>query len=75
MGDFNASTGTDRDGYETSVDHHGSGTVNQKSAKFMDLGRLVHGFSAHRLIAGLGIPMLAVWQRRLTMSSLMVTEG
>ena len=41
----------------------------------MDLGWLVHDFSTHRLIAGLGIPTLAVWQRRLTMSSLMVTGG
>ena len=29
MGDFIASTGTDRDGYETCVGPHGSGTVNQ----------------------------------------------
>ena len=28
LGDFNASTGTDRDGYETCVGPHGSGTVN-----------------------------------------------
>ena len=27
----------------------------------VDLGWLVHGFSAHRLIAGLGIPTLVVW--------------
>ena len=32
----------------------------------MDLEWLVHGFSNHRLIAGLGIPMLVVWQRRMT---------
>ena len=38
----------------------------------MDLGWLVHGFSTHRLIAGFGIPTLVVWQRRLTMCSLMV---
>ena len=41
----------------------------------MDLGWLLHGFRAHRLIAGLGIPMLVVWQRRLTMDSLMVAGG
>ena len=29
MGDFNASTGTDRDGYEMCVCPHGSGTMNQ----------------------------------------------
>ena len=33
LGDFNASTGTDRDGYETCVGHHGSGTVNLNSTK------------------------------------------
>ena len=58
-----------------------SGTVNQNSTKFltlqevMDLGLPVHGFSAHRLIVGLGIPTLVVWQRRLTMCSLMVAGG
>ena len=78
LGDFNASTGTDRDGYETCVGPHESGTANQNSTKFLDFARshgfgwLVHGFSTHRLITGLGIPTLAVWQRRLTMSSLMV---
>ena len=36
LGDLNASTGTVRDGYETSVGHHGSGTVNQNSTKFLD---------------------------------------
>ena len=55
--DFNASTGTDRDGYETCVGPHGSGTVNQNSTKFLDfarsrgLGWLVHGFSAFRPLA------------------------
>ena len=40
---------------------HGSGTENQRSIssltlqEVMDLGRLVHYFSAHRLVAGLGI--------------------
>ena len=29
----------------------------------MDLGWLVHGSSTHRLIAGLAIPMLVVWER------------
>ena len=29
LGDFNASTGTERDGYETCVGLLGSGTVNQ----------------------------------------------
>ena len=80
LGDFNASTGTDRDGYETCVGPHGSGSVNQNSTKFLDfarshgLGWLVHGFSTHKLIAGLGIPTLVVWQMRLTMSS-MVAGG
>ena len=76
---------TDRDGYETCVGPHGSGTVNQNSTKFLDFARshglvvAVHGFSAHKLIAGLGIPSgvatLAVWQRRLTTCSLMVPGG
>ena len=39
MGDFNASTGTDRDGYGTCVGPHGSGTVNQNSTKFLDNAR------------------------------------
>ena len=39
MGDFNASTGTDRDGYETCVGPHGSETVNQKSTKFLGFAR------------------------------------
>ena len=37
--DFNASTGTDRDGYETCVGPHGSGTMNQNSTKFLDFAR------------------------------------
>ena len=36
MGDFNASTGTDRDGYETCVGPHGSASVNQNRTKFLD---------------------------------------
>ena len=39
LGDFNASTGTDRDGYETCVGPHGSGTVTQNSTKFLDFAR------------------------------------
>ena len=39
LGDFNALTGTDRDGYETCVGPHGSGTVNQNSIKFLDFVR------------------------------------
>ena len=39
LGDFNALTGTDRDGYETCVGPHGSGTVNQNSTNFLDFGR------------------------------------
>ena len=39
LGDFNASTGTDRDGYKTCVGPHGSGTVNQNSTKFLDFPR------------------------------------
>jgi len=35
----------------------------------MALGWLVDGFSAHRLITGLGIPTMVVWQKRLTMCS------
>ena len=43
LGDFNASTKTDTDGYETCVGPHGSGTVNQNSTKFLDFARS-HGF-------------------------------
>ena len=39
LGDFNASLGTDRDGYETYVGPHGSGTVNQNSTRFVDFAR------------------------------------
>ena len=39
LGDFNGSTGTDMDGYETCVSPHGSGTVNQNSTKFLDFAR------------------------------------
>ena len=39
LGDFNASTGTAKDGYETHVGPHGSGTVNQNSTKFLDFAR------------------------------------
>ena len=42
LGDFNASTGTNRDGYETCVSPHGSGTMNQNSTKFLDLA-ISHG--------------------------------
>ena len=78
LGDFNESTGTDRDGYETCIGPHGSGTVNQNSTssltlqEVMDLKWLVHGFITCRLIARLGIPTLVVQQRRMTMCSLMV---
>ena len=39
LGDCNALTGTDRDGYEMCVGPHGSGTVNQKSTKFHAFAR------------------------------------
>ena len=39
LGDFNASTGTDRDVYEMCVGPHGSGTLNQNSTKFLDFAR------------------------------------
>ena len=39
MEDFIASTGTDKDGYETCVGPHGSGTVNQNTTKFLDFVR------------------------------------
>ena len=38
-----ASTGTDRDGYETCVGPLGSGTVKQNSTKFLDIATS-HGF-------------------------------
>ena len=79
--DFYASTGTDRDGYETCVGPHGSGTVNQKSLKFLDFARS-HGLR----VAGSWFqrPQDHRWtwysnaggvQRRLTMCSLMVAGG
>ena len=37
LGEFNASTGPDMDGYETCVGPHGSETVNQNRTKFLDL--------------------------------------
>jgi len=43
LGDFNASTATDRAGYETCVGPRGFGTVNQNSTKFLDFARS-HGF-------------------------------
>ena len=39
LGDFNASIGTDRDGYETCVLPHGSGTVNLNITNFLDFAR------------------------------------
>jgi len=39
LGDFNASTGTDRDGYEMCVGPHASGTMNQNRNKFLDFAR------------------------------------
>ena len=39
LGDLNESTGTDRDGYETCVGPHGSGTVNLNSTKFLHFAR------------------------------------
>ena len=39
MGNLNASTETQRDGYETCVGPHGSGTVNKNSTKFLDFAR------------------------------------
>ena len=39
LGNFNASTKTDRDGYETCVGPHASGTMNRNSIKFLDFAR------------------------------------
>ena len=39
MGNFHASTDTDRDDYETCVGPYGSGTVNKNSTKFLDFAR------------------------------------
>ena len=44
LGDFNALTGTDRDGYETCVGPLGSGTVNENSNKLLDFARS-HGLT------------------------------
>ena len=81
LGDFNASNGTDRDGYETCVGPHGSGTVNQKSTKFLDFARS-HGLrvagswfrhpQTHRWT---WYSKAGMWQWRLTICSLMVGGG
>ena len=42
LGNFNASTGTDRDRYETCVGPHGSVSVNQNRTKFLDFA-ITHG--------------------------------
>jgi len=39
LGDLNASTGTDRDGYEPCAGPHGSGNLNQNSTKFINFAR------------------------------------
>ena len=39
LGDFIASIGTERDGYETCIGSHGSGTVKQNSTKFLEFAR------------------------------------
>ena len=39
LGDFNASTGTDGDGYEACVCLHGSGTMSQNSTNFLVVAR------------------------------------
>ena len=39
MGDFNASTGTDRTGYETCIGPHGSGTRGQNGTRFLDFAK------------------------------------
>ena len=78
LGDFNASTGTDRDGYETCLGPNGFATVNQNSTKFLDFTRsrglrVAGSWLQHpQTHAGLGIPTLMVWQRRLTTCSLIV---
>ena len=41
LGDFSASTGTDRDGYETCVCPQVSGNVNHNSNKFLTLQEVV----------------------------------
>ena len=39
LGDFNALSGTERDGDEMCVGPHGSGTMNQNRTKFLDFAR------------------------------------
>ena len=39
LGDFNAVTGTERDGYEISVGPHGSGTRNDNSSFLLNFAR------------------------------------
>ena len=42
LGDFNASTGTDRDDYKTCVGPHGSGTVNLSDRKCVKMADFVN---------------------------------
>ena len=39
LGDFNASTGTDRDGYETCIGPHGSGIRRQNGSRLLDFAK------------------------------------
>ena len=39
LGDFNATTGTDRDGYESCVGPHGSGSRNESSSMLLDFAK------------------------------------
>jgi len=64
LGDFSASTETDRVGYDTCVGPHWYGTVNQDSTKFLDFARS-HGFRVGSFIvsAPTGSSLDLVFQR------------
>ena len=78
---FNALTGTERDGYAICVGPHGSVTVNKNSTNFLDFA-ISHGLTvsgswfqcpqAHRWTCNSNAGGVA---RRLTMCSLMVAGG
>ena len=40
LGDFNATTGTDRDGYESCVGPHGSGSRHESSSMLIDFTKM-----------------------------------
>ena len=80
MGDFNASTGTDRVGYETCIGPHGSGIRGENGTRLLDLAkgwRLRVAGTWYQLsgIAGLGTPIPVLLRRRSITFLLAVVGG